>query len=195
MQAALPYIHIAFPALITVCIFIGTFGSQYILPLKYDGEDLSTRIYFYKRTYGLDYYVFYSALGVEAFGGCQARLDTVNAALAMGVIGCAFMLAAFACAIFLFFAPTNTRLQLGSRITQWTAAISIAVCLSLDVAFYVGSFCTESGSLQKNLNMDYGFILLIISMILVTILCIFDAVFPRSRGSELTAGENTPLYG
>ena len=195
MQAALPYIRIAFPALITVCIFIGTFGSQYIYPLSFGGEDLSLRFYFYKETSGGDTTTYFAKYGADAFGGCKTRLHMINAALSMGVIGCAFMLAAFACAILLFSAPTNAPVILASRISQWLAAISIAVCLSLDVAFYVGSFCDEVGSLQKNLNMDYGFILLIVSMILVTILCIFDAVFPRSRGSELTAGENTPLYG
>ena len=113
----------------------------------------------------------------------------------MGVIGCAFILAAFACATLLFSAPTNVPVILASRISQWTAAISIAVCLSLDVAFYVGSFCGEVGSPHENLNMDYGFILLIISVILVTIWRIFDAVFPRSSGSGWGAGENTPLHG
>ena len=191
MQAALPYIHIAFPALITVCIFIGTFGSQYIYSLSYGGEDFSDRYYLYKIITANGEVMYFAKDGEKLFG-CLPPVHIANAALAMGVIGCASMLAAAGAAVILFKSPTNAPVVLASRVAQVLAAISIAICLALDIGLYKGTFCGGSYTLSEmGLKIDYGFACIIISVILVTIWRIFG--FVTAPKSGLGVNENDAL--
>lgn len=189
MQAAVPYLRITLSLMVTVCIFVGTFGSQYIMTL----EDTPVfRFYFYKQTADGET-VYFADLGPNAFGGCTARLNIVNAALAMGVIGCASMLAALTSAILLVKSPASPPITLVSRSSQCLASLFIALCITLASALYRGSFCDES-PIKELFGLDYGFIVLILSLALMAVLNILECVWRRSNSSH-SAEDGTLLYG
>ena len=191
MQAALPLIRIALPALLTVCIIIGTFGVQF----KYDIDGTSFLwVYFYMETGAYDNPVYFSKVGWKLFG-CPAPFHLTNSALAMGVIGCASSLAAVATSALLFKAPTNPSLVLASRVSCFFATLTIFVTLTLAVVFYTSEFCNTTFYLSDDWSLGYGFIFLIISAIITSLWCLLEIIIAvtRSGGRGGAIDEITPL--
>ena len=191
MQAALPLIRIALPALLTVCIIIGTFGVQF----KYDIDGTSFLwVYFYMETGAYDNPVYFSKVGWKLFG-CPAPFHLINSALAMGVIGCASSLAAVATSALLFKAPTNAPIVLASRVSCFFATLTIFATLTLAVVFYTSKFCNANFYLSDDWSLGYGFIFLVISATITSLWCLLEIIIAvtRSGGRGGAIDEITPL--
>ena len=192
MHAAILYIRLALSVLVTVCVFIGTFGSQYIMTLE---ETPILRFYLYKETSDGET-TYFTELGDSAFGGCMERLNLLNATLATGVIGCASMLVALTSAIFLIRNPNSGPLVWTSRASQFLALVSIALCIVLDSVSYRVRFCDDVSAMKELFGLDYGFVVIIFSTALLAVLNIFELAAWCCSGSTIqSAEESAPLYG
>ena len=192
MQAAIPFVRIALSALLTVCIFIGTFGVQF--KFVFDGTAVLW-VYTYKET-AVDADPVYFAQTTWDYFGCAAPFHLTSAALAMGVIGCASSLAAVATSALLLKAPINASLVLASRASCFLATLTIFVTLIIVIVIFKGTFCDGAFHLEDGWTPDYGFGFLVLSTMVTSLISILEIVAYVTRSGNVkgtTLDENAPL--
>ena len=163
MKLTILHVRFALSILLTVCIFLGTFGSQ----LQQTFEDGKSYLYLYKIA-GTQA-VYFAKAGRDYFV-CPRQFNMINTSFAMGIIACLVTLISVVVVVAtLVVAPRFV----GRGILRAKAALiaSIAACVFIVICMIVTSvtfktlLCDDplAGIIGEDATYDYGYYFLCIS--------------------------------